>query len=365
MMPSSTNTAILQVAGVTKTYPPDIQALVDVSLDVITGEILCLLGPSGCGKTTLLRIVAGLELPDKGSVAFAGRDMAGVPPHERDFGMMFQDFALFPHKNVYDNVAFGLRMRRLPESAVRQRVTEMLSLVDMSDYAMRDVELLSGGEQQRVALARSLAPDPKLILLDEPLGALDRALRERLMLDVRDILKQVHVTAIYVTHDQTEAFAIGDRVAVMNRGKIEQVAAPQVAYAHPATPFVADFFGFENLMPVSRRSGDIFFTEIGSFKMNFEPDGSGEDVALLLIKPQGATITPLAKPDGNASVPNRFVAVVAALSFRGRYCQVWLESQGLRLLFETTGTLSFDVGEQVEVVVSPEQLIPYGSSTIL
>ncbi len=359
MMPSRAGQPILRVSKVSKAYPPDVQALAGVSLDVKAGEIVCLLGPSGCGKTTLLRIIAGLELPDTGTVSFGGQDMIGVPPHERDFGMMFQDFALFPHKNVYDNVAFGLRMRRQPEDVIRARVTEMLALVDMSDYATRDVELLSGGEQQRVALARSLAPDPRLILLDEPLGALDRSLRERLMLDVRDILKQVHVTAIYVTHDQTEAFAIGDRIAIMNRGRLEQIAAPQAAYANPATPFVADFFGFENLVPVSSVEGNIVQTGIGSFENNDESRPESGEGTLLLIKPQGAVIAPVGVPVGAGSEPNRFYAEVTALSFRGRYTQVWLESAGRRLLFEASGSLPFGTGDQVEVTVSPQQMILY------
>ncbi len=364
MMPSKAGQSILRVTEISKGYPPDVQALAGVSLDVMAGEIMCLLGPSGCGKTTLLRIIAGLERPDSGTVTFDGQEMSGMPPHERDFGMMFQDFALFPHKNVYDNVAFGLRMRRQSEDVIRARVNEMLALVDMSDYETRDVELLSGGEQQRVALARSLAPDPRLILLDEPLGALDRALRERLMLDVRDILKQVHVTAIYVTHDQTEAFAIGDRMAIMNRGQLEQVAAPQAAYASPATPFVADFFGFENLVPVSSLEGGIVHTEISSFENNINAGPVVDDGTLLLVKPQGAMIRPLIDEEVNAPEPNRFFADVTALSFRGRYTQVWLESAGLRLLFEVSGSPPFGPGDRVEVTVSPEQTILYPSALL-
>lgn len=352
---------ILRIESVSKSYPPDVHAVVDVTLDVNAGEILCLLGPSGCGKTTLLRLIAGLELPDTGRVVFRGRDMAGVRPHERDFGMMFQDFALFPHKNVFDNVAFGLQMRRLPAEAVGARVSEMLDLVDMSAYAGRDVEQLSGGEQQRVALARSLAPDPQLILLDEPLGALDRALRERLMLDVRGILKQVHVTAIYVTHDQTEAFAIGDRVAVMNQGRLEQVAPPEIAYARPATPFVADFFGFENLLRVTEVSGSQMVTPVGAFVFDDSkpaPVGSG---GMLLIKPQGSGIQAIDGDLSGDSQPNRFVAEVTALAFRGRYCQVWLNVAGQSLLFEESGPLSYQAGDRVEVSVRSQQLLFYES----
>ena len=245
---------LLEISHVSKFYP-GLPVLHDLSLTADEGEIVCLLGPSGCGKSTLLRIVAGLETPDAGRVSFDGQDLAGVPPHRRHFGLMFQDYALFPHKDVAGNVAFGLRMARLPASEINARVAEMLALVGLSGYEQRRVTELSGGEQQRVALARSLAPGPRLLMFDEPLGALDRALREQLMNDLRAILKQVCVTALYVTHDQEEAFAIGDRVAIMRArpdlgegGRIEQIGTPQEVYRQPANAYVARFLGFLNLI---------------------------------------------------------------------------------------------------------------------
>ncbi len=193
---------LLSIQNITKRFG-DKLALDRVSADVVGGEIFCLLGPSGCGKTTLLRIIAGLERPDAGQLFCQGQELGPIPPHRRDFGLMFQDFALFPHKNVFDNVAFGLRMRaRLKDGAIKTRVQEMLALVGLEGFEERSVNDLSGGEAQRVALARSLAPRPQLLMLDEPLGSLDRALRERLMIELRDILKQVGVTTLYVTHDQ-------------------------------------------------------------------------------------------------------------------------------------------------------------------
>ena len=245
---------LLEIAHIHKSYP-GLPVLHDLSLTADEGEIVCLLGPSGCGKSTLLRIVAGLEMPDAGQVAFDGQDLAGVPPHRRHFGLMFQDYALFPHKDVAGNVAFGLRMARLPASEISARVREMLALVGLSGTEQRRVTELSGGEQQRVALARSLAPGPRLLMFDEPLGALDRALREQLMNDLRAILKQVCVTALYVTHDQEEAFAIGDRVAIMRArpdigegGRIEQIGTPQEVYRQPGNAYVARFLGFQNLI---------------------------------------------------------------------------------------------------------------------
>ncbi|MFQ5421992.1 MAG: ABC transporter ATP-binding protein, partial [Anaerolineae bacterium] len=248
-----------------------------VSLALRAGEIVVLLGPSGCGKTTLLRILAGLEVADNGRLLLNEQDLSRIPVHQRGFGMVFQDYALFPHKNVFENVAFGLRMQNWDKRQLQERVMQVLALVGLVGFGERPIYELSGGEQQRVALARSLAPAPRLILLDEPLGALDRALRERLMLDLRHILKEAGgvmgrpegITTIYVTHDQAEAFAIADRVMVMNRGQIDQVGAPLSLYRHPQTPFVARFLGMQNLFEVRLLSTVplVAETEIGRLEI--------------------------------------------------------------------------------------------------
>ena len=210
--------AVLEVSGLSKSF--DTVRVVDqVSFVADQGELLGLLGPSGCGKTTLLRLLAGLEEPDAGTVRFDGRSLDGLAPQQRGFGLMFQDLALFPHMDVSGNVSFGLRMQGLSVSKVQARVNELLDLVEMSGYANRKVHELSGGERQRVALAQSLAPTPRLLMLDEPLGSLDRALRDNLQGEVRRILKEVGVTSIYVTHDRDEAFAMADRLVFMNRGR--------------------------------------------------------------------------------------------------------------------------------------------------
>ncbi|MBN2299153.1 MAG: ABC transporter ATP-binding protein, partial [Deltaproteobacteria bacterium] len=209
---------LLELRSISKTFNHD-PALDKVSLDIEEGTILCLLGPSGCGKTTLLRIIAGLEKADEGNVYFNKRDMADIEPHRRNFGMMFQEFALFPHLNVFENITFGLKMQNKSRAAILERTQEMLVLVGLEEYALRGVSELSGGERQRVALARTLAPQPRLVLLDEPFGALDRALRERLLLEVRNILKRLGVTTVFVTHDQAEAYAVADIIAVMDKGK--------------------------------------------------------------------------------------------------------------------------------------------------
>jgi thiamine transport system ATP-binding protein len=232
--------------GVTKRYG-ETAAVDGVRLRVREGEFFTLVGPSGCGKTTTLRLIAGFEAPTSGTVRFAGASVAGVPPEDRDVGVVFQSYALFPHMTVGENVAYGLNFADPPEGVTRdERVAELLELVDLPDAADRDPESLSGGQQQRVAMARALAPGPDVLLLDEPMSALDARLRERLRAQVKRIQSELGITTIYVTHDQEEALAISDRVAVMNDGTPEQVAAPRTVYREPATRFVAEFVGDNN-----------------------------------------------------------------------------------------------------------------------
>ena len=220
-------------------------ALDGASLEVGAGEVVALLGPSGSGKSTLLRAIAGLETIDAGRILFDGKDLSGVPVHERGFGLMFQSYALFPHLTVADNVAFGLRMKNAPDGEVRSRVAEVLGWVGLEEFALRRVDRLSGGEQQRVALARTLAPRPPLVMLDEPVGALDRLLRERLVDDIGGLLEREGAAALYVTHDHEEARAISDRVAVMRDGQVVQSGPYQTLASNPATPWIAEFLGLK------------------------------------------------------------------------------------------------------------------------
>lgn len=279
---------LLSVEQVNKTYEAA-PLLRDVSFQVDAGEIVCLLGPSGTGKTTLLRIIAGLEEAEKGKILFEGRDLSGVPVHRRGFGLMFQDLALFPHRTVYENVAFGLEMQRLPGAEMRTRVEQTLALVGLEAgrFAARDVNRLSGGEQQRVALARSLAPRPRFVMFDEPLGALDRILREQLVEDLRALLKQIGMTALYVTHDQEEAFAIADRLVILNEGRVEQVGTPREVYSRPKDTFVARFLGLTNLIParvVESRQGQIRAqTDFGLFHL--EGTAGTGDEGFVLLRP--------------------------------------------------------------------------------
>jgi ABC-type Fe3+/spermidine/putrescine transport system ATPase subunit len=243
-----------------------------VDLHVTEGEILCLLGPSGCGKTTLLRVIAGLEAAERGEVTLDGQSIQQVPVNQRGFGLMFQDFALFPHLTVAQNIAFGLEMQGRPVEERRQRIHEVLELVNLGGFEARDIARLSGGERQRVALARSLAPRPRLLMLDEPLGSLDAALREQLVVELRAIIKQVGLTAIHVTHDQREAYAIADRIALMNQGRIEQLDTPAAVYQRPATAFAARFLGLHNLVRVESWSTGQAQTALGLIPLPEQAD---------------------------------------------------------------------------------------------
>jgi spermidine/putrescine transport system ATP-binding protein len=243
--------AAIELVGVEKEFTAgghDVRAVEHVDLRIAEGEFFSLLGPSGCGKTTTLRMIAGFEEPTSGQILLHGRDMVGVPPFRRDVNMVFQQYALFPHMDVFENVAFGLRRKRVDKGEIRRRVAEALSLVELEGREKRKPRQLSGGQQQRVALARALVNRPRALLLDEPLGALDLKLRQAMQLELKRIQREVGITFVYVTHDQEEALTMSDRLVVMNAGRIEQLGSPRELYEHPATRFVANFIGTSNVL---------------------------------------------------------------------------------------------------------------------
>ena len=258
-----------------------------ISLEVSAGETVCLLGPSGSGKSTLLRIIAGLENAEAGKVFWKGKDFSAVPPHLRKFGLVFQDYALFPHLNVAENVAFGLKMQNWGETEIKKRVGEVLEKVNLAGFERRGVSDLSGGEQQRVALARALAPRPRMLMFDEPLGALDRTLREYLLSELRTILHASGVPALYVTHDQEEAFALADRVMLLHEGKIAQSGAPADLYENPVSGWVARFLGLGNVIEGKMIGAGRAETDFGIFDVaRAREQAKGESVTLL-IRPKG------------------------------------------------------------------------------
>jgi thiamine transport system ATP-binding protein len=311
----------------------DVPALADVSLSVGDGEFFTLVGPSGCGKTTTLRTVAGFETPDTGTVEIDGEDAAGRPPERRNVGIVFQNYALFPHMTVRENVAYGLRFRDPPGGvSTGRRVDELLDLVDMAEMGGRDPEALSGGQQQRVALARALAPGPDVLLLDEPLSALDARLRERLRVVVRSLQQELGITTLYVTHDQAEALAVSDRVAVIADGRVEQVGAPEAVYREPATRFVAEFVGDNNLFEatVGREDPPRVAVDGRSLVLPGLDLAPGTDT-LLSVRPEALTVD----PDG-ASGPT-LEATVETTEFLGDAYRLHCQWGDRTLLVKTTG----------------------------
>lgn len=359
---------MLKLENVSKSFG-SLQVLKDITLTIEAGEVLALLGASGSGKTTLLRIVAGLEQADEGRVVLNGQDLSQTPVHERGLGMVFQDYALFPHKNVGENVAFGLRMQRWQSERAQERVGELLRLVGLAGYDERPVHELSGGEQQRVALARALAPEPGVLLLDEPLGALDHALRERLLGELRTILNSAEAlsgrrgetTAIYVTHDQAEAFAVADRVALLREGRLEQVDTPVRIYRRPRTAFVARFLGMENLFSGELHVSDeavTFTCALGELRVaqeNVPVEITGDEV--LLIRPDAARLKSVAAAESSGL--NEVRGTLTALSFRGRY-----QEATVRVSSEQALALEFDpgvplpgVGKPIVLLLDPKALV--------
>lgn len=241
------NQNIIEIQGVSKVYG-DNTVLDNLSLNIRKNEFLTLLGPSGCGKTTTLKIIAGFETADSGKVIFNGSDISNIPPYKRQLNTVFQKYALFPHMNIYENIAFGLKIKKLPKDEIDKKVREMLKMVSLEGFEKRSVDSLSGGQQQRVAIARALVNEPKVLLLDEPLGALDLKLRKEMQLELKKIQKRLGITFIFVTHDQEEALTMSDTIVVMNKGKIQQMGSPEDIYNEPANAFVADFIGESNIL---------------------------------------------------------------------------------------------------------------------
>jgi ABC-type Fe3+/spermidine/putrescine transport system ATPase subunit len=336
--------ALLEIHNICKSYP-DGWTLTGVSFAVEKEEIVCLLGPSGCGKTTLLRLIAGLEALDGGRVLVDGEDVTG-------FGLVFQEYALFPHKDVSGNVAFGLRMQRLSRELITARVAEALKLVGLVGFERRDVNQLSGGERQRVALARSLAPQPRLLMLDEPLGALDRALRERLMDELPGILRRAGVTAIYVTHDQEEAFAIAGRVVLMRAGRVVQMGTPEEVYRRPASAWAARFLGLANLLDARIAGPGQVETALGVLQVRDAGCGmrDSELAVQLLIRPEAAQL-------GEAS-PNVLQGTVTERSFRGEYYRLGLRhASGIETTFNFPASAALPApGEPITISLDPRAL---------
>ena len=314
----------------------------DISLSVKRGEFITLIGPSGCGKTTILRIIGGFERADRGQIIFEGKEISNIPPNERNINTVFQNYALFPHLNVYDNVAFGQRIRKKSENEIKDKVHKALDLVDLAGYDKRNISSLSGGQNQRVAIARALVNEPEIILFDEPLGALDLKLRKRMQIELKNIQKEVGITFIYVTHDQEEALTMSDNIAVMNNGSIEQYGSPQYIYEEPVNAFVANFLGDSNIF-----KGKM----VARSKVNFlgydypcvDKVDPGKDVSLML-RPEYLYLSNHAKLKGR----------VENSMFKGTYYNLKVTNSNFSI--DVHNPFDVPIGTEVGVAIDPDAI---------
>jgi len=335
---------LIELIDVSKAYGGDV-ALSHIDLYIKDGEFLTLLGPSGCGKTTMLRLIAGFIMPDEGRIEMDGRDIANVPPYKRRVNTVFQKYALFPHLNVFDNVAFGLRIKGADKRTIGRKVEAMLELVNLKGYGGRYVEQLSGGQQQRVAIARALVNEPQVLLLDEPLGALDLKLRKEMQVELKNMQQRLGITFIYVTHDQEEALTMSDTIVVMKDGVIQQVGTPTDVYNEPKNPFVADFIGESNILPGImlqdyrvRMNGVVYECVDKGFGRNAEVDA--------VVRPEDIDIVPAE----NARVSGKVVSVV----FMGVHYEVDVDCGGYEWVIQTTDYV--EKGETVGISIPPDAI---------
>ena len=340
------DTHIINIDHVSKSFG-DKKVLDDISLYINKGEFITFLGPSGCGKTTLLRLIAGFLNPDEGTITMDGKDLAGVPPYKRPLNTVFQRYALFPHLDVYDNIAFGLKLAKVPQDEIDQRVRKILKLVAMSDYEDRDVTTLSGGQQQRIAIARALVNRPKVLLLDEPLSALDLKMRKDMQIELKEMHQKLGITFIYVTHDQEEALTLSDTIVVMNDGKIQQIGTPADIYNEPVNSFVADFIGESNILNATMiRDKEVSF--IGhDFKC--VDTGFGENNPVdVVIRPEDIYFT----ENENKC---QFTATVKSCTFKGVHYEMFVDTDtGYELMIQDYD--SYDVGEKVMLYIKPQDI---------
>ncbi len=337
----------LRLNGLTRKYG-SFTAVDGIDLAVGDGEFVTLLGPSGCGKTTTLRMVAGFIEPDRGEIWFDDRQMTDVPPHRRNTAMVFQSYALFPHMSVAQNVAFGLKMRKLPAAEQQTRIRQALDMVSLRGLEDRRPGQLSGGQQQRVALARAVVTHPDILLFDEPLSNLDAKLREKVRIEIRDLQRRLGITTLYVTHDQAEALAISDRIVVMNGGRIEQIGDPAGIYRAPRSAFVADFLGAANIIEGQMNDGGVVETRIGRFDLGSAAPAKAGPVKLSW-RPEDMRIA----ADGAASIRS---AEVKSIVFRGNFLELIVEAGGLTLRAQLDSDVAIREGERVSFQVPPSRI---------
>ena len=346
MTPRPQQRTSIRLEACAKTFPDSTKALEPMTLEIEGGETVVFLGPSGCGKTTTLRIIAGLETPDAGGrIYFDEKDVTDLPIEQRNVGMVFQSYALFPNMNVEQNIAYGLKIRKMSEREIATRVNEMLDMMHIHELRGRTIDQLSGGQRQRVALARAIAVQPQVLLLDEPLTALDALLRERLRVDIDELLRGLGITAVYVTHDQAEAMSLGDRIVVMNRGHVAQVGTPRNIYFEPREKFVADFIGTMNCINGVVRNG-YFETEGGRIALKSGPNGPVE----ILFRPENATIT--------EATNGMLKGYVSGAFFLGDRTRLIVEGIGRdKLTIETDSRREYLKGDEIGIDIDADSIL--------
>lgn len=335
---------IIDLKNICKTFDGE-KILDNINLYIRDGEFVTLLGPSGCGKTTTLRIIAGFLEPDSGKVIFEDKCINGVPPYKRQVNTIFQRYALFPHLNVYENVAFGLRVKKLPENKIKEKVEEMLALVDLKGFNRRKIDSLSGGQQQRVAIARALAVNPRVLLLDEPLGALDLKLRKDMQFELKNIQQKLGITFIYVTHDQEEALSMSDTVVVMDHGKIQQIGSPIDIYNEPKNAFVADFIGESNILDGIMR--DDYLVEFSGHVFNCVDKGFAHDEKVdVVVRPEDVDVVPVEK--------GAISGVVTSVTFKGVHFEIIVDIGGFKWMIQSTDYQR--VGDRIGIQIKPDEI---------
>ena len=348
----------VQVEKLTRRFG-EVLALDHINLSIQQGEFFSLLGPSGCGKTTLLRIIAGLEIPDEGTIHIGGVEASGLPAHRRPVNTVFQSYALFPHLNVWENVAFGLRMKKVPPPEIEQRVRKVMALVEIEPLAQRKPNQLSGGQKQRVALDRAIVNEPQVLLLDEPLGALDLKLRKQLQIELRSLQRRLGITFIYVTHDQDEALVLSDRIAVMRDGKVEQLGDAETLYECPRTRFVSQFLGSCSLIEarVKQRSPNHTLVETAMGELKISSAAPAQEKITLAIRPEKVQFLPCPADAGENRIHARIEQVIYVGS--GTHYELRAGSQPLsaELMNTHVGSNNFQIGQEVMVWLPPGALI--------